>query len=136
MTIRKLEYFEKELNASATGREIVTVVRSHMDEVNELVNKNRTVMVTWQRNNGPRFLMSAMDSGFNEDTPVQKEFDGVTLQRLVLRMADALQRTGSRPLAATVSRYTAGALIAADECISLADLFDRIRSGSLQGRTV
>ncbi len=132
--LRKLEYFENELNASHTGRQILNVVRSHIDEVNELVNKNRTVMVTWQRNNGPRFLMSAMDSGFDERTPVQKDIDGVTLQRLVLRMADALQRTGSRALATTVSRYTGFALMAANECESLADLFGRIRSGSLEGR--
>ncbi len=96
--LRKLEHFETELSASATGREILDVVRSHMDEVNELVNRNRTVMVAWQRNNGPRFLVSVMDSGFDDDTPVRKEIDGVTLQRLVLRMADALQQAGSRAL--------------------------------------
>jgi len=131
--LRKLEYFEKELSASPTGREILGVVRSHMDEVNELVNRNRTVMVAWQRNNGPRFLVSVMDSGFDDDTPVRKEIDGVTLQRLVLRMADALQQAGSRALAATVARYTSLALGAANDCDSLADLFGRIRRGDLGG---
>lgn len=133
MSIRKLEYFEKELSASPKGREILDVVRSHIDEVNDLVNKNRTVMVAWQRNNGPRFLMSAMDSGFDEDTPVRKEIDGVTLQRLLLRMADALQQSGSRALAATVARYTGLALSTATECESLTDLFGRIRRGDLRG---
>lgn len=132
-TMRKLEYFEDELSTSPAGREILAVVMSHLDEVNDLVNHNRTVMVAWQRNNGPRFLMSAMDSGFDEHTPVRKEIDGVSLQRLVLRMADALQQTGSRALAGTVSRYTALALAAAAECESLADLFSRIRTGRLQG---
>jgi hypothetical protein len=129
--MRKLEYFEKELNASPTGREILALVRSHMDEVTTLVNRNRTVMVAWQRNNGPRFLMSAMDSGFDVNTPVQKEIDGVTLQQLVLRMADALQQAGSRPLAGTVASYTGLALKAANECTSLAELFGRIRAGEL-----
>jgi hypothetical protein len=129
--MRKLEYFEKELNASPTGREILALVRSHMDEVTTLVNRNRTVMVAWQRNNGPRFLMSAMDSGFDANTPVQKEIDGVTLQQLVLRMADALQQAGSRPLAGTVASYTGLALNAANECTSLAELFGRIRAGEL-----
>lgn len=135
MTLRKLEYFEKELNASPTGREILDVVRAHLDEVNDLVNTNRLVMVTWQRNNGPRFLMSAMDSGFDENTSVQKEIDGVTLQRLVLRMADALQQAGSRALATTVSRYAGLALRAATDCTSVADLFGRIRRGELRGTT-
>ena len=124
--MHKLEYFERELNASPTGREILDVVRGHMDEVAQLVNNNRTVMVTWQRNNGPRFLLSAMDSGFDENTPVQKEFDGVTLQRLLLRMADALQQTGSRTLASTISRFAVPVMNAANECNSLADLFRRI----------
>jgi hypothetical protein len=131
--MRKLEYFEKELGASPTGREILDLVRGHMDEVTQLVNTNRTVMVTWQRNNGPRFLMSAMDSGFDENTPVPKEIDGVTLQRLLLRMADALQRSGSRALAATVSRYTGLALSAASDCTSVNDLFGRIRRRELGG---
>lgn len=131
--MRKLEYFEKELNRSPTGREILALVRTHMDEVNELVNRNRTVMVTWQRHHGPRFLLSTMDSGFDAHTPVQKEIDGVTLPQLVLRMADALQQAGSRPLADVVARHTRLALTAAHECVSLNDLFGRIRAGDLGG---
>ena len=134
-TLRKLEYFENELNASPVGREVLGVVRVHMDEVTELVNTNRIVMVAWQRNHGPRFLMSAMDSGFDADTPVTKEIDGVTLQRLLLRMADALQQTGSRALAASVARYAAPALAAAEQCRSLDDLFQRIRADTLTGLT-
>jgi hypothetical protein len=133
--MRKLEYFEKELNASPTGRDILVVVRGHMDEVTHLVNSNRTVMVAWQRNNGPRFLMSAMDSGFDENTPVQKEIDGVTLQRLLLRMADALQQAGSPALKASIARYAAPAMKAATECLSLMDLFRIIRAGALVGTT-
>jgi Zn-dependent M16 (insulinase) family peptidase len=133
--MRKLEYFEEELGASPTGCRILDVVRSHMDEVTSLVNTNRTVMVAWQRNHGPRFLMSAVDSGFDENTPVTKEIDGVTLQRLLLRMGDALQQTGSRELAATIARYVVPVMNAANECGSLADLFGRIRTGTLLGRT-
>jgi hypothetical protein len=131
MKLRKLEYFEDELSASPTGRELLAVIHTHVDEVTRLVNTNRKVMVTWQRNHGPQFLTSAMDSGFDEHTPVRKEIDGVTLDGLMLRMADALQQTGSRELAASIARYASPALLAARECTSLADLFERIRSGSL-----
>ena len=131
MTMRKLEYFEDELDASPLGREILEVIRRHMDEVTQLVNHNRTVMVAWQRNHGPQFLTSAMDSGFDANTPVRKEIDGVSLERLLLRMGDALQQSGSRELAATVGRYASTALAAARECVSLADLFARIRRGAL-----
>lgn len=133
--LRKLEYFEHELDASEHGREILRVIRSHMDEVMTLVNTNRTVMVAWQRNQGPRFLMSAMDSGFDEYTPVEKEIDGVSLQRLMLRMADALQQAGSPALKASVARYAAAAMTAANQCSSLADLFATVRAGTLTGRT-
>ncbi|MEP7343635.1 MAG: hypothetical protein ABI877_00150 [Gemmatimonadaceae bacterium] len=131
--MRKLETFEKELSASPTGREMLDVIRAHMDEVSRLVNHNRTVMVAWQRNRGPQFLVSAMDSGFTENTPVRKEIDGVTLQRLLLHMADALQQAGSRELAATVARYALPVLNAANGCDSLADLFGRLRAGNLVG---
>jgi len=131
--MRKLEDFEEELSASPTGRDILGVIRTHMDEVTLLVNTNRGVMVAWQRNHGPRFLMSVMDSGFNNNTRVTKEIDGVTLQRLLLRMGDALQEAGSRELAATVAHYAATVLNAAAECDSLADLFARIRAGIFVG---
>jgi hypothetical protein len=132
--MRKLEYFENELNASPTGREMLGVVYTHMDEVTTLVNGNRAVTVAWQRNHGPRFLTSAMDSGFDEHTPVRKEIDGVSLQTLLLRMADALQQSGSRELAATIGRYAAPVMTAASDCVSLSDLFGRIRAGTLAGR--
>jgi hypothetical protein len=133
MRLRKLEYFENELNASPTGREVLAVIRSHLEEISQLVNHNRPVMVAWQRNYGPRFLASAMDSGFDEHTAVRKEIDGVTLERLLLRMADALQQSGSRALAATVGRYASPVLLAARECASLSDLFTRIRAGTMAG---
>ena len=131
--MRKLEYFEDELNASASGREILGVIRLHVDEVNHLVNHNRAVMVAWQRNHGPSFLASAMDSGFNDRTPIRKEIDGVTLERLLLRIADALQQSGSRGLVDTVGRYASPVLLAAKGCASISDLFSRIRAGALAG---
>lgn len=134
--MRKLEYFENELNASPLGREILGVVRTHMDEVTSLVNTHRTVMVAWQRNHGPRFLLSAMDSGFDANTRVAKEIDGVTLERLLLRMADALQQAGSGELRDAVARYVTPVLNAASECHSLADLFVHIRSGTLEERAL
>ncbi len=135
MTMRKLEYFEDELQSSTAGREILRVVMTHMDEVTRLVSSNRTVMVAWQRNRGPQFLMSAVDSGFDATTRVRKEIDGITLQRLLLRMADALQQSGSRPLGATIARYATPVMNVAAECESLSDLFARIRAGTFAGLT-
>ena len=133
MNMRKLEYFEEELSASPLGREMLVVIRSHTDEVTTLINGNRAVMVAWQRNRGPSFLTSAMDSGFSEHTPVRKEIDGVSLQQLLLRMADALQQSGSRGLAVTIARYASPVMTAARECVSLSELFNRIRAGTLAG---
>ena len=76
-----------------------------------------------------------MESGFDENTHVQKEIDGITIQQLLLRMADALQQTGSPGVVATVGRFAAPVINAADECESLADVFQRIRTGSLRARS-
>jgi hypothetical protein len=129
--MRKLEYFENELGSSPAGRDILGVVRSHVEEVSRLVNTNRAVMVAWQRNKGPRFLMAAMGGDFTADTPFTKEIDGVALDQLLLRMADALQQNGSPGLAAAVGRYAAPVMTAASECTSVADVFRRIRAGGL-----
>jgi hypothetical protein len=131
--MRKLEYLEAELNTSPVGREVLDVIYSHMDEVSSLINGNRAVMVAWQRYHGPSFLVAATDGSFDDHTPVRKEIDGVSLQQLLLRMGDAFQQNGSRALAATVARYAAPVMTAARECVSLADLFGRIRTARHAG---
>jgi len=126
--MRKLEYFEKELNSSTDGKVVLKIIQQNMEEVISLVNHSRPVMVDWQRNHGPAFISSALDSGYNSGTKLKKEINGVTLQQLIRRMADVLQENGSHELSQAISRHLVMVLNFVNECNSLDELFKKIKS--------
>jgi Zn-dependent M16 (insulinase) family peptidase len=123
----KLELYEKELKATANGREILNLVIQHAEEVTRLVNQNREVMVTWKRNHGPEFFSQLMASGFNVQATVPKELHGITLLSLVRRMAVVLQDYGSPELVATIDEYLLPVLDYTAGCDSLHQLFQKLR---------
>ena len=127
-TIRKLEYFEDQLKVSASGTEVLEVVRRHAKEVMNLVNKNRPTMVCWQRHEGPRFIKSVVDSGFEEDVEFVKEINGVSMETLLLHMAEVLQDNGTPELKMTIGAYCAQVLQIARETCSLRQVIDRINT--------
>lgn len=123
---RKFEYFEDQLKASASGREVLRVLKLHVEEVMYLVNNNRPAMVCWQRNHGPVFIKSFMDSGFEEDTEFVKEVKGIKTETLILQMAEVLQDFGSPELKMTVGKYTPVGLKLSRETSSLRNIINYI----------
>lgn len=124
--IRKIEYFEDQLNTSPAGREVLQLVHRHGEEVLYLVNKNRPTMVCWQRHHGPRFIRSAVDSGFEEDSYFVREVEGVKMETLLLFMAEVLQDHGSPELKRDIGRYAPLVLQMARETRSLREVIQRI----------
>jgi hypothetical protein len=125
---RKLEYFEDQLKVTPFGREVLKIVQSHMDEVMYLINKNRPTMVCWQRHHGPKFIRSVVNSGFEEDTEFVKEIEGVTIEEILLNMAEVLQDNGSPELKNTIGKYAALVLRMARETNSLHEVIQRINN--------
>lgn len=125
---RKLEYLERELRRSPAGAELLTVIQTHAEEVVRLINGRRRVTATWQRNHGPAFIQAIVASGFDEGSMIPKQVNGVTLEALLLRMADALQRDGSLELRREIANQSLLALRWARECDSLRELFGRLES--------
>lgn len=123
---RKLEFFEDQLKVSPLGREALQILYAHADEVMYLVNKNRPTMVCWQRNHGPSFVRSLVDSGFEEDVDLVKEIHGIALETLILNMAEVLQDNGSPELKHTIGKYAAIVLQFARECRSLREIIRSI----------
>lgn len=118
----KLEYFEAALRRRPGGGELADAFEAHVEEVVGLINKNRRVAVVWQRNHGPAFLRAAVQGGVSEDVVIPKQVDGITLEMLLLRMADALQRHGSPELHRTIAERSLQILRWARECGSFTDL--------------
>ena len=102
---RRLEYFEDRLNTTPRGREVLAVLERHAKEVLGLVNHHRAVMVAWNRNKGPAFIKSFMDSGFEDELPFATLIDGVTVRQLLLAMAESLMDAGSPELKKSIGQY-------------------------------
>jgi hypothetical protein len=123
----KLELYEKELNATAKGREILNIAMQHVEEINRLINHNREVMVTWKRNKGPEFFMQFMGSGFDQLAVVTKEMDGISLRSLIRRMVVVLQDNGSRDLVTAIDQHLLLVLEYTTTCHSLHQIFQKLR---------
>ena len=130
-TIRKLEYFEDQLRTSSLGREVLDVLREHADEVMYLVNNNRPTMVCWQRNHGPRFIKSIVDSGFEEDLEFVKEVKGTSLESLILQMAEVLQDNGTQGLKQSIGKYAGPVLNISRSCTSLREVMEKVKNTEL-----
>jgi hypothetical protein len=126
--IRKIEYFEDQLKVSATGREVLQLIRQHGDEIMYLINKNRPTMVCWQRHHGPKFVKSFVDSGFEDDATFIKSVDGVSMETLILYMAEVLQDYGSAVLKQQIGKYAPVVLQMARETRSLKEIIYKINN--------
>ena len=126
----KLETFERALRKTARGAEIADTIAAHIEEILYLVNHNRRVTVTWQRNQGPAFVLAIRDSLKREGVPIPKTVNGVSLEQLLLHTADALQRSGSLELRRMIAERSLQVLSWARECSSVETFFKDFESGS------
>lgn len=100
-----LELLSARLTRTELGREIYAGLERHTDEVLALVNHCRPVTVAWHRNQGPRWLASAVRSSRVVSYRMPAEIEGVTLKQLLLAMASALENAGSDELRRDLALY-------------------------------
>lgn len=125
--MHRIERYERELQSTEKGRELLNVILDHFDEVSKLINHNREVMVTWQRNNGAAFFSQFMKSGFDNDAIMDKEVNGVHITSLLRRMATVLQDHGSISLVNAIDRYFLGVLAYTENVNSLQQIFQKLK---------
>lgn len=83
-------------------------------------------MVCWQRHYGPVFIKSVVDSGFEEDVTFIKEVKGVTMETLLLHMAEVLQDNGSPELKEMIGQHVFNVLQIVKNSNSLKSIIDHI----------
>jgi hypothetical protein len=128
---RRLEYFEDMLDTTPRGREVLSVIERHAKEVLGLVNYTRPVMLAWNRNKGPAFIKSFMDSGFEDDLPFARRIGEVTLKQLLLAMAECLMDFGSPELKGSIGNYAPWIFRTAETSRSLKAIIDSITLHSI-----
>jgi hypothetical protein len=128
----RLSSVERELDGMPEGRWLTELVRTHAEEVMNLVHHNRKVMVAWHRSQGPAFANLYLKALMEPDKDLPREVKGTTLPAVRERMYQALMSAGSPLLRETLE--TKRDLIAEllDSSRSMNELVEKI--GSLPGQ--
>jgi hypothetical protein len=96
----------KELRDTNKGSVLYQLVERHFKEVTELINHNRAVTVTWQRNHGPSFVAAFNRAGKIKDYSIPAEIQGITIKDLHNAMEKILYEHGSMDLRKDLDNYS------------------------------
>lgn len=110
-----LQQIEQKIKGAAGGDKFLHAVHENRREVLDLINDHREVKVAWNRFQGPAFVGHLAKNVTEPAHRVPKEVNGYTLQHLLIKMSDVLERNGSRALARAVEEYSAVAFDFADQ---------------------
>lgn len=122
-----IEQLDIDLRKTEAGSRLLQVFNQHVDEVFFLVQHHRQVTVAWQRNQGPAFISSLLETGVTPGTQLKKEINGISVYMLIRRMAAALQDAGSPPLRKAIGDHVAVILQWVTECNSINDVLEKLR---------
>lgn len=102
---------EQKLKETACGQEFLHAIHENRREVLDLINDNREVKVAWNRFQGPAFVGHFAKNANEPTHRIPGDVNGYTLQNLLVKMNDVLERNGSRKLAKAVEDYSQTAFL-------------------------
>lgn len=120
--------FEKQLHTIPEGPVFMQILLDHRSEVMDLINDNREVKVAWHRFNGPEYIGHILKNSAYPQHPVPPAINGYSLQNLLIKMSEVLERHGSRKLAKAVDDYSAFAFNFAHQYKGIDTLKDALRN--------
>lgn len=105
---------EKQIRSIPQGEIFLQILLDHRNEVMDLINDNREVKVAWHRMNGPEYIGHILKNFTDPQHVVPGEINGYSLQNLLIKMSEVLERNGSIKLAKAVDDYSGFAFTFAD----------------------
>jgi hypothetical protein len=115
------------LRETPRGRELHDTFALVRREIGYLVRNSRPVKVVWHRNQGPAFLVHALNHLKGETATLPREVAGVSRAALLTRMAEVLGAHGSNPLRGAVERHGAEVLVMLSDADSVYDCLASLR---------
>ena len=98
--------FEKKIKSIPEGHIMMEMLLDHRHEVMDLINDNREVKLAWHRFNGPEYIGHILKNSSDEKHPIPQDINGYSLQNLLIKMSEVLERHGSRKLSKAVDDYS------------------------------
>jgi hypothetical protein len=100
----RLRTTERDLAATAVGREYAELVRRNLPEALGLVNHNRRVATVWHRSGGPELMNAVLRTLRFDDEPLPREINGRPLVECIGRLAKTFARYASPEFARDIPR--------------------------------
>ncbi|MBA3315742.1 MAG: hypothetical protein H0T47_20955 [Planctomycetaceae bacterium] len=94
----RLAAIEETLDATAGGRRLNGLVRTHGDELMELVHHRRRVLVEWHRSRGPAFAALLLEALVDGERRLPATVEDVSREAMLARMRNVLDVEGSSAL--------------------------------------
>jgi hypothetical protein len=116
------------LESSRAGARVLELYDAHHGEIHHLVNHDRRVKILWHRSHGPAFVARLLGGMRDLGQPIPREVEGLPIEELIRRMAEAFRERGSPGLVATVNDYLAPVLELLERSRTLDELLARVRA--------
>ncbi len=94
----RLGELEQRLEATPRGRQLNGLVRTHADELMDLVHHRRRVLVEWHRSRGPAFSALLLAALVERGRELPADVEGVPREMMLARMRNVLHAEGSGAL--------------------------------------
>jgi hypothetical protein len=103
--LRRLQEVLVAFRSTEKGRQLHDIFGQVRREIGYLVRNCRPVKIAWHRSQGPQYLSHVQRHFRGATDSVPHELNGVSRDRLLVRMDGALRKHGSIPLRAALEKY-------------------------------
>ena len=110
------------------GRLWLNIFEKHHQEILHLVNHDRQVTVTWQRNQGPAFMAHLVKSAQEPLYIVPDTVESISLQYLLIKMIAILKVKGSETLRDDIEKYGLELIGLSIGLHSVSELYNKLRA--------
>lgn len=123
----KLRQAHARVLATSRGRRFEAFYHKHVEEVRNLVNRNKRVATVWHRNQGPAFLIHFSNSLMDEQYAIPALVKEISLQDLGRNMASILMKFGSEALQGDLREHGAEVMALSAGCRRAEDVLGRLQ---------
>lgn len=121
--IRELQ---DKLSATEQGIFILTVIKKHQFEIGHLINRNRRVMATWHRVQGPAFVVHFLNNAGNSFHKIPESINGITLSMAISKLINTLKVFASPDLLLDINHYEMDILRSIEMADSIESILNRL----------
>lgn len=113
------------------GKLLLNLFDTHHQEILALLNHERQVTVTWQRNQGPAFVAHLVKSAQDPLYIIPEAVESISLQHLMIKMISVLKAKGSKALQEAIEKYGVDVIEYSSGLNTVNEIFNKLNERAL-----